>query len=148
MAAWQGAFLNDAYVLDLSTFTWRRPSVLAASPMGRHGALAAVLGGRVVMACGMCASGPLDSIVTVTADFGVRSCARPCYPQRHVRGCQCCAHPPVLKVVWTIASPSAQVHCRATNCALQAANSVRAERRRGMPIAMQLARLTRVAGLA
>ena len=58
------------YVLDLRTFAWRRPSVLAASPMGRHGALAAVLGGRVVMACGTWASGSLDSIVTMTADFG------------------------------------------------------------------------------
>ncbi len=57
-------------MLDLGTFTWRRPSVLAASPMGRHGALAAVLSGRVVMACGACASGPLDSVVTMTVDFG------------------------------------------------------------------------------
>jgi len=73
LASTQGAFLNDAYVLDLRTFAWRRPSVLAASPMGRHGALAAVLGGRVVMACGTCASGPLDSIVTMTADFGAHA---------------------------------------------------------------------------
>ena len=72
LVAPQGAFLNDACVLDLRTYTWRRPSVLAASPMGRHGALAAVLGGRVVMACGASASGPLDSIVTMTADFGAR----------------------------------------------------------------------------
>ena len=57
-------------MLDLASFTWRRPPVVGALPVGRAGHCAAVVAGRVVLCCGESALGPLDSVVLITSDFG------------------------------------------------------------------------------
>ena len=66
--ALQGVQLNEVYLLDVTTFTWQRAPVVGASPVGRAWHCAAVVAGRMVVACGESALGPTDIVVTLTSE--------------------------------------------------------------------------------
>jgi len=68
----EGTFLNDAHVLDLSTWSWS-PAVAPAGPPPpppRYGASATAVGGRLLLYGGSDARQPFGGVVSVVTDFG------------------------------------------------------------------------------
>lgn len=77
MCAVQDSLLNDVWLLKVGNgvgstgWAWLRGAPLGASPTGRRGAACGVLAGaRLALCGGLSQSGPLDSLLLLSSDFG------------------------------------------------------------------------------
>eukprot|EP00195_Chlamydomonas_chlamydogama_P012056 CAMPEP_0202893872 /NCGR_PEP_ID=MMETSP1392-20130828/3368_1 /ASSEMBLY_ACC=CAM_ASM_000868 /TAXON_ID=225041 /ORGANISM="Chlamydomonas chlamydogama, Strain SAG 11-48b" /LENGTH=651 /DNA_ID=CAMNT_0049578361 /DNA_START=173 /DNA_END=2128 /DNA_ORIENTATION=+ len=65
----QGAFFNDAYVLDTRNWTWSKPQLLNTAPAPRYHHSCCVVNGRIIVYGGINAKQTFDGVVTFDFKF-------------------------------------------------------------------------------